>query len=377
MLSDMKETQTRFPTAGLPPVDQDLLRLLGQQLERIDDYLGSLGELAALAPLPAPINESPFDIAHQLSPLIAQFSHHAKQRGIGLELRWSVPGRMFIGDADRLSALLRHLFDAAARDLGGDTLIEICSAASARARHGGPLIITVESRCAASETHALLERQRRILQHDPLHALATSQRAMSHCLAYLTARGMKGSLTAAERPGGGVSLSVQFRDSRFLGGPALVQVVQLVAPVATGRVPINVLVVDDNRVNQHLLERWLQAAGMQVHTAADGDAAVRAVRERVFDVILMDVSMPVMSGMEVTRAIRGLGLLPDRPVLYALTVPIIGVSARAMAGDRDACLDAGMDDYVTKPIQRDILLTKIARFVVRSGRGASSASLAG
>ena len=155
------------------------------------------------------------------------------------------------------------------------------------------------------------------------------------------------------------------------------QVVQLVAPVATGRVPINVLVVDDNRVNQHLLERWLQAAGMQVHTAADGDAAVRAVRERVFDVILMDVSMPVMSGMEVTRAIRGLGLLPDRPVLYALTVPIIGVSARAMAGDRDACLDAGMDDYVTKPIQRDILLTKIARFVVRSGRGASSASLAG
>jgi CheY-like chemotaxis protein len=77
----------------------------------------------------------------------------------------------------------------------------------------------------------------------------------------------------------------------------------------------------------------------------------------------MDVSMPEMNGLEATSAIRALGLMPVQPVLHALRVPIIGVSAHAMTGDREACIAAGMDDYVTKPIQRDILLTKIAKYV--------------
>jgi CheY-like chemotaxis protein len=76
-----------------------------------------------------------------------------------------------------------------------------------------------------------------------------------------------------------------------------------------------------------------------------------------FDVVLMDMSMPVMNGLEATAAVRALAQSEHEPRFA--TTPIIGISANAMAGDRDACFAAGMNAYVTKPIKRDDLLTSI------------------
>jgi len=106
----------------------------------------------------------------------------------------------------------------------------------------------------------------------------------------------------------------------------------------------NVLLAEDNPVNQRLAVRILEKHGCSVTIAADGREALRKYEQQVFDVVLMDVQMPQMDGFEATALIR------DRERHTGKHVPIIALTAHAMASDRERCLRAGMDDYITKPI---------------------------
>ena len=105
-----------------------------------------------------------------------------------------------------------------------------------------------------------------------------------------------------------------------------------------------VLVAEDNAVNQKLAARLLAKHGCEVSLAANGEEAVALCRESHFDIIFMDCHMPVMDGYEATEQIRALQLVTG------VRVPIIALTASAMQGDREKCLAAGMDDYITKPI---------------------------
>jgi len=116
---------------------------------------------------------------------------------------------------------------------------------------------------------------------------------------------------------------------------------------------LRVLVVEDNQVNQLLVTTILAKAGMRAEVAANGLEAVQAVHQRNFDVILMDMQMPEMDGLEATRRIRQLGAM-------GRAVPIIAMTANAMQEDRRRCLEAGMNDFVAKPIDSAELLRKIA-----------------
>jgi signal transduction histidine kinase/DNA-binding response OmpR family regulator len=116
---------------------------------------------------------------------------------------------------------------------------------------------------------------------------------------------------------------------------------------------LRVLVVEDNQVNQLLVTTILAKAGMRAEVAANGVEAVQAVHARNFDVILMDMQMPEMDGLEATRRIRQLGAM-------GRAVPIIAMTANAMQEDRRRCLEAGMNDFVAKPIDSAELLRKIA-----------------
>ena len=113
---------------------------------------------------------------------------------------------------------------------------------------------------------------------------------------------------------------------------------------------LNILLAEDSPMNQKLaiglLERW----GHDVTVAENGLIAVSLVRERRFDVVLMDVQMPEMDGLEATRVIR-----KEEPAFGQPRVPIVAMTAHAMPGDRERCLAAGMDDYVRKPIRADAL----------------------
>jgi len=115
----------------------------------------------------------------------------------------------------------------------------------------------------------------------------------------------------------------------------------------------NVLLAEDNIVNQRLAVRMLEKWGCSVTVAADGTEVLEALSRQSFDVVLMDVQMPKMGGIEATRWIR------ERENQSGAHLPVIALTAYAMTGDRERCLEAGMDDYVSKPIHPRELLAKV------------------
>ena len=122
-------------------------------------------------------------------------------------------------------------------------------------------------------------------------------------------------------------------------------------PERASRHPLRVLLVEDNAVNQKLALRLLSQMGYQADVAANGIEAVEAVARQEYDLVLMDVQMPEMDGLQATREIRA-RQPDDGPRIVAMT-------ANAMDGDREACFEAGMDDYVSKPIRVDELVAAI------------------
>ena len=118
-----------------------------------------------------------------------------------------------------------------------------------------------------------------------------------------------------------------------------------------------VLLTEDNLVNQKVAERMLSKIGCVVDVATDGQEAVQAARTTTYDVIFMDCQMPTMDGFAATRAIREL------EEEMGGRVPIVALTANAMKGDREKCLAAGMDDYLSKPVKRSDLEKMVQRWV--------------
>jgi CheY-like chemotaxis protein len=119
-----------------------------------------------------------------------------------------------------------------------------------------------------------------------------------------------------------------------------------------------VLLVEDNEMNRDMLSRRLTRRGFQVVSAVDGQQGVDLARSEKPDIILMDMSLPVMDGWEATRRVKS----DDA----TCNVPVIGLTAHAMAGDREKALDAGCDEYDTKPVELDRLIEKIERLLGRA-----------
>ena len=127
------------------------------------------------------------------------------------------------------------------------------------------------------------------------------------------------------------------------------------------KLPLRILLVDDNATNRKLGFKVLERLGYKAELAGDGRSAISSYVEGRHDVILMDIEMPDMDGLEATRLIRT-SAAPEirQPYIVALT-------ANAMAGDRERYLDAGMDDYLSKPLRVDELVASLRRATLAGG----------
>jgi PAS domain S-box-containing protein len=184
-------------------------------------------------------------------------------------------------------------------------------------------------------------------------------------LVLLTSRGMRGDAARAHSAGFDAYLTKPIKQSQLFnamvtvfGKPAAVSgaaqepIVTRHSLAETVKHKLSILLAEDNPVNQKVALLHLRKFGYGADVAGNGREALEAVKKNTYDLILMDVQMPEMDGYGATRAIRAAG--------YKL--PIIAMTANAMKGDREKCLEAGMDDYITKPVNPTKLLETIKKW---------------
>ena len=125
-----------------------------------------------------------------------------------------------------------------------------------------------------------------------------------------------------------------------------------------GRHKIRILVAEDNPLNQRVTQAMLRKMDLQAHVVANGEEAVNALKTIPYDLVLMDCQMPEMDGFEATRCIRQDGSSALNP-----RIPIIAMTALAMQGDREMCIQAGMSDFIAKPVQQKELAIMLAKWL--------------
>ncbi len=350
------------------PIDAEQRELLSSarsssKLLRV--LLNDLLDLSKIEAGKLELEEIPFDVQEQLGAALRPFATRAAAQGLAFSVHWDTPQRMLLGDPYRICQVINNLVDNALKFTPqGQIRVEVR---------------TVEADADDCELWLLVEdsgigvapeRTQAVFDAFTQASAATTRQYGGTGLGLYLCRQicerMGGSASVRQRSGGGSVFTCIVRCQVAHGMSPFLETQPLDPSLTRTLEGARVLVVDDNRVNQRLLELWLTKEQMQVYCAADGEAALRTVSERSFDVVLMDVSMPVMNGIDATSAIRALAKTGGAGQQHFASLPIIGVSAYAMKGDRETCVAAGMDDYITKPIQRDVLLTKIFAALNRS-----------
>ena len=334
-------------------------RLSGRQLRSLLDDVLDLSKIEAGK---LQFERAPFDVREQLGRAVSVFLATAQASGLTLNVQWDTPQRMLLGDVFRISQVLNNLINNALKFTEeGFISVEI------RTVHPDPdqdlceLWVTVEDSGRGIPPDRMTQIFEPFAQADESTSRNFGGSGLGLSLCRELCHGMGGRIHAAARPGGGTIFTFMVRCEVAHGMSPLFDTQPSEHSQLAMLQDARVLTVDDNRVNQALLQGWLKSVGASVTQAFDGQAAVAAVIAQPFDIILMDISMPVMNGLDATRAIRSLAAAKGPGSLRFAKVPVLGVSAHAMSGDREACIAAGMSGYVSKPIKRDVLFERMVR----------------
>lgn len=229
--------------------------------------------------------------------------------------------------------------------------LDLAKAAVAR---GVPFDAVIVDRAAGEDAFALGARLHAIAGFESVPLVLVSAATESVSQDQARAHGFSGAVRKPIRRGTLHDALVAAMD----GAPAPGVPVASFGPAVTEHTgDVRVLVAEDNPVNRKLALQQLKKLGYAAHSVADGREAIEAVARGNYDLVLMDCQMPEVDGFEATRAIRAHELVSGRHV------PIVAMTANALEGDREACLGAGMDDYLAKPVQLDALGALVERFV--------------
>ncbi|HXQ99518.1 MAG TPA: response regulator [Pseudomonas sp.] len=295
-----------------------------------------------------------FNLADLIATSVQAFAHNAQQRGLALELDLP-PGLDLLrvkGDPTRIRQILVNLIGNALKFTEfGSVRVE-----TAWQRQDAQQILFT---CAVRDSGIGISPQ---LLESMFDAFQQADNSISRRYGG-TGLGLPIARNLAQRMGG----SLHAQSSEGLGSVFELQIPLCLVqqedpapqPGATGDAPQErdgcVLLVEDNPVNRTVVEAMLRSLGLQVSVAGDGAEAVSMAGKETFALILMDCRLPVMDGYEATRRIRQL------PGLQ--TLPIIALTANARHGDRDLCLQAGMNDYLAKPFKRTDLQQVLQRWL--------------
>jgi PAS domain S-box-containing protein len=329
-----------------------LIRTSGEMLRRVvDDVL----DFSKIESGKLELENEPFSLQESLEWSIGIFRKAALDKQIELKLSVdnNVP-RRFVGDATRIRQVLTNLINNAVKFTErGSIQVHVATVNPASESQGEDALCDLRVEVADSGVGIPPDRIDRLFQSFSQVDASTNRRFGG------TGLGLAICKRLVEMMGGEILVESKLGSgSRFTFTVPLVVAApdpQPARKIAYVTKPKRVLIVEDNVINQIVIKRMLERFGHTVDIAPDGDAAVRLVQETQYDLLLTDVNMPGTDGLRAARWIRTLSDAHAR-------LPIVALTASATAMDREACLRAGMNDYLTKPIDAESLRAVVDRW---------------
>lgn len=299
------------------------------------------------------IERAPFSLRQAIMEVVTLISPRAAERGVALivDVGAGIP-EIVDGDAGRLRQILINLVGNAAKFTHEGSI----TVSAAHDEHGRVKISIADTGIGIAP-----EKLGRIFEKFEQADNSTTRRYGG------TGLGLAISKQLVELMGGEIGVSSVYGSgavfSFALDLPGSRAAVEPAEPATEPREPtresaecMRLLLVEDNEVNRMVVKLMLAGEGFDVVEAGDGRAALDALAGARFDIVLMDVSMPVLDGLEATRRLRSIEARTG-----ARRTPVVGLTAHAMERDAKLCLDAGMDEYLVKPVRKEALVAAISR----------------
>jgi signal transduction histidine kinase/CheY-like chemotaxis protein len=315
------------------------------------------------------VDGRPFAVRELFHSVTTMFYHRVKEKGLDLSVNVAadVP-EILLGDATRLTQIVVNLISNAAKftDTGG-----ISIGVSSDANGGGDgnndggavggnirLWVTVTDTGIGIRQEQLAAIFERFSQAESSTTRKYGGTGLGLTIVKELIEIQHGKIEVESEPGKGATFRFFIPYQVVAAERALADVPGDVIAARPRMEGVSILVADDNRMNQRLMEHLLGGAGFSYDIVDDGQKAVDRLREKKYQLVLMDIQMPVMDGYAASRMIR-----ED----LRSSVPIIAMTAHAMRGEREKCLESGMNEYLPKPIDADELFRMMAKLLDASG----------
>ncbi len=335
---------------GLDDHQRDLVRTIIGSAATLDGILGDLLDFSRLEAGRLTVAETAFDLGDLIEEAAAPFRNAAEAKGLGFELALDETARRrVVGDPVRLRQILTNLLSNAVKFTSAGRV----GLSVAKAARGDRYYFEVRDSGIGFEPDQAERLFSRFEQADGSITRQFGGSGLGLSISRQLAELMGGQISAAGKPGRGAAFTLRLPLIAAREAPAAVTA----AAERTGRPP-RVLVVDDNETNRKVAELILAAIGAEVVCVEDGQAAVGAVESSNFDVVLMDLQMPIMDGLSATRAIRAREAALSLPRL-----PVVVLSANVMREHVEASNAAGADDHIGKPVRAEALIAAVLQAV--------------
>ena len=328
---------------------------------RLTRLLSDILDLSRIEAGKLAIQEAEFELESLKNSIVELFSLPVREKGLHLDfiLDEHLPQRL-IGDETRLMQILFNLVGNAIKFTSKGLVRAEASLLGASNGAGLRVLFVVSDTGIGIDDDQLKDIFEPFVQAEGSFVRRYQGAGLGLCIVRRLMRLMDGELSIDNAPGQGttVYLSLPFKLPKSEGKAAIETTAQTAL-----KAPYNVLLAEDDQTSLLLAKRMLEKAGHRVTVALDGKQALRLLAAEEFDLILMDIQMPVMDGVEATRAIRSDAAFADKA-----DIPIVAMTAYALAGDKETFLAAGMDGYIAKPVDMEALRTVIEQAMSKRTR---------
>lgn len=331
----------------LLPEQQEYLEIVKQSADGLLLVINDILDFSKIEAGKLDLELIPFDLRECIDAAAKTLAHAAQRKGLKLicEIDPAIPEKVR-GDPNRLRQVLLNLTSNAVKFTArGSVTIKVKMLSSGSKEH--------ELQFTVADTGIGIQKNVQDSIFSPFTQADTSTTrkfggtglGLTICRRLISMFG--GTIWFDSEPDVGSQFHFTARfgaESPTLSDAAVIGLLETRTPQTPANGPLNILVAEDNAVNQLVMTRLLRKRGHQVTVVSDGRSAVDAVSRNDFDVVFMDVQMPVLDGLQATQEIRRAEADTHH------RVPIVALTAHAMQGDKQRCLEAGMDGYLTKPI---------------------------